>query len=108
VIVHVPHFRFGLFAADPEAIQAGPEIRDLYGEVLRSFASPWFTGFYHLSFALLFTHLAHGVQSSLQSLGINHPRHNRTLRGLSLTYAVLICGGFAALAVWAHLQGSGA
>jgi succinate dehydrogenase / fumarate reductase cytochrome b subunit len=106
VLVHVPHFRFGAFAAQPEVIQAGPEIRDLYGEVLRSFANPWFTGFYLLSFVLLFTHLAHGVQSSLQSLGVNHPRYNAALRALSLAYALVICGGFAALAVWAHFQGS--
>jgi succinate dehydrogenase / fumarate reductase cytochrome b subunit len=106
VLVHVPHFRFGFFAGEPEAIAAGPEIRDLYGEVLRSFANPWFTGFYLLSFALLFTHLAHGVQSSLQSLGINHPRYNASLRALSIAYAIVICGGFAALAVWAHFQGA--
>ena len=105
VLVHVPHFRFGVFAAQPEVIKAGPEIRDLYGEVLRAFANPWFTGFYMLSFVLLFTHLAHGVQSSLQSLGINHPRYNAALRVLSLAYALIICGGFAAIAVWAHFQG---
>jgi succinate dehydrogenase / fumarate reductase cytochrome b subunit len=105
VLVHVPHFRFGLYAEQPEVIQAGPEIRDLYGEVLRSFANPWFTGFYLLSFVLLFSHLAHGVRSSLQSLGINHPRWNATLQAVSWAYAALICGGFAALAVWAHFQG---
>jgi succinate dehydrogenase / fumarate reductase cytochrome b subunit len=107
VLVHVPHFRFGLFADRPDAIRIEPEIRDLYGEVMRSFANPWFTAFYLLSFALLLTHLAHGVRSSLQSLGLNHPRHNRTLEVLSLGYAIAICGGFAALAVWAHFKGAG-
>jgi succinate dehydrogenase / fumarate reductase, cytochrome b subunit len=105
VIVHVPHFRFGAYRAAPIANYDGLEMHDLYAEVLRSFANSWFMGFYLLSFALLFTHLAHGVQSSLQSLGVNHPRYNAALRGFSWAYAIVICGGFAALAVWAHFQG---
>jgi succinate dehydrogenase / fumarate reductase cytochrome b subunit len=108
VLVHVPHFRFGAYAGVPTVLQDGVAMRDLYGAALRSFANPWFTLFYVVSFALLFSHLAHGVQSSLQSLGINHPRHNGALRGASLAYAALICGGFAALAVWAFLQRGGA
>lgn len=109
VLVHVPHFRFGVGAASPVAAQEGQAARhDLYAEVLRSFANPWFTAFYLLSFALLFVHLAHGVRSSLQSLGLNHPRYNRALRAASVAYAVVICGGFSALAVWAYLQGGAA
>ena len=71
---------------------------------MRFFAKPWFTAFYVFSFAVLFTHLAHGVQSSLQSLGINHPRYNLALRVVSMAYAVLICGGFGGLAIWAYFQ----
>ncbi len=107
VLVHVPHFRFGVGAEAPIAPQGEAARFDLYAEVMRSFASPWFTAFYLLSFALIFVHLAHGVRSSLQSLGLNHPRYNRTLHVASLGYAIVICGGFAALAVWAHLQGRG-
>ena len=105
VLVHVPHFRFGAYRVAPIANYDGLEMHDLYAEALRSFALPWFTGFYVLSFALLFTHLAHGVQSSLQSLGVNHPRYNAAFRRLSWAYAVVVCGGFAALAVWAHFKG---
>lgn len=106
VLVHVPHFRFGAYRAAPIVNYDGLEMNDLYAEVLRSFANPWFTGAYLLSFALLLSHLAHGVQSSLQSLGLNHPRYNRTLKSVSVVYAVLVCGGFAALAVWAHFKGA--
>jgi len=49
--------------------------------------------------------LAHGVQSSLQSLGLNHPRWNGLLKRASYAYAILICGGFSALAVWIWSQG---
>lgn len=105
VLVHVPHFRFGAYRVAPIATYDGLEMHDLYAEALRSFASPLFTGFYLLSFALLFTHLAHGVQSSLQSLGINHQRYNAALRTISWVYAAVVCLGFAAIAVWAHFKG---
>ncbi len=104
VIVHVPHFRFGAYSGMGTAVYDGVEMRDLYGTAMHFFAKPWFVSFYVLSFALLFSHLAHGVQSSLQSLGINHPRYNAAIPLLSKAYAALICGGFAALAVWAHFQ----
>lgn len=105
VLVHVPHFRFGAYSPAPDVVYDGVAMRDLYAEALRSFSNGWFTLFYVGSFALLLVHLAHGVQSSLQSLGINHPRWNGALRTLSYAYAILICGGFAALAIWLWSQG---
>ena len=105
VVVHVPHFRFDAYRAAPLVTYDGVTMRDLYAEVVRSFANGWFTLFYVFSFALLLVHLAHGVQSSLQSLGLNHPRWNTALRRASYAYAILICGGFAALAVRMWLLG---
>ena len=105
VLVHVPHFRFDAYRAAPTVTYDGVTMRDLYAEVARSFANGWFTLFYVASFALLLVHLAHGVRSSLQSLGVNHPRWNGALTAASYAYAILICGGFAALAVWLWSQG---
>jgi succinate dehydrogenase / fumarate reductase cytochrome b subunit len=105
VLVHVPHFRFDAYSAAPLVSYDGVVMRDLYAEVLHSFSNGWFTLFYVGSFALLLVHLAHGVQSSLQSLGVNHPRWNGALKIFSYAYAILICGGFAALAIWLWLQG---
>jgi succinate dehydrogenase / fumarate reductase cytochrome b subunit len=105
VLVHVPHFRFDAYSAAPLVSYDGVVMRDLYAEALHSFSNGWFTLFYVGSFAFLVVHLAHGVQSSLQSLGINHPRWNGLLKFGSYAYALLICGGFAALAIWLWLQG---
>jgi succinate dehydrogenase / fumarate reductase cytochrome b subunit len=105
VLVHVPHFRFGAYRAAPMVSYGGVEMRDLYAEALRSFSSGWFTLFYVGSFALLLVHLAHGVRSSLQSLGVNHPRWNAALAAASYAYAILICGGFGGLALWLWSQG---
>jgi succinate dehydrogenase / fumarate reductase cytochrome b subunit len=104
VLVHVPHFRLGAYGSIGTVIYNGIEMRDIYGTAMHFFAKPWFTLFYVFSFAILFTHLAHGVQSSFQSLGINHARYNAAIRWVSKAYAILICGGFAGLAVWAYFQ----
>ena len=104
VLVHVPHFRLGMYSEIGTVSYGGVEMRDLYGASMHFFAKPWFTLFYVGSFAILFTHLAHGVQSSLQSLGLNHPRYNAAIKVISTTYAVVICGGFAALSLWAFFQ----
>ena len=79
-------------------------MRDLAGTAMHFFAKPWFMFFYVSSFAILFTHLAHGVHSSLQSLGINHPRYNAAIPTLSKAYAAAICIGFTVIALWAHFQ----
>jgi succinate dehydrogenase / fumarate reductase cytochrome b subunit len=105
VLVHVPHFRFGAWRAAPLVTYDGVTMRDLYAEALRSFASGGFTLFYVAGFAQLLVHHAHGVRSSLQSLGLNHPRWNRALTTVSYAYALVICGGFASLAVWLWMQG---
>jgi succinate dehydrogenase / fumarate reductase cytochrome b subunit len=104
VVAHVPHMRFGAYSGMEMVVHNGVEMRDLYGTTIRFFAKPWFAAFYVFSFAMLFTHLAHGVQSSLQSLGLNHPRWNALLKAGSWAYAALVCGGFIALAIWAHFQ----
>jgi succinate dehydrogenase / fumarate reductase cytochrome b subunit len=107
VLVHVPHFRFGAYSGMETVMQDGVEVRDLYGTAMHFFAKPWFAAFYVFSFVMLFSHLAHGVQSSLQSLGIKHPRYNAAIPLVSRLYAGLLCGGFAALAIWAYLQKGG-
>lgn len=105
VLAHVPHFRFDAYRPAPQVAYDGVVMRDLYAEVVRTFANGWFTLFYVASFALLLVHLAHGVQSSLQSLGLNHPRWNTALKRAAYVYACLVCGGFAALAVRMWLLG---
>ena len=104
VLVHVPHFRMGLYSEIGTVVYNGVEMRDLYGATMHFFAKGWFTAFYVFSFLFLFNHLAHGVRSSLQSVGLNHPRYNAAIQFLSTAYAVIISGGFTAIALWAYFQ----
>ena len=107
VMVHVPHFRMGLIGNETTVIYEGVEMRDLYGAVMDAFSSGWYTAFYIFSFLVIAAHLAHGVQSSFQSLGFNHPRYNLFIQRSSKAYAVVISGGFSAIAIWAFIKSGG-
>jgi succinate dehydrogenase / fumarate reductase cytochrome b subunit len=52
-------------------------------------------------------HLWHGVASSFQSLGVSGPRFTPFVRKAGKTAALLIAGGFIAIAVWVFLSGGG-
>jgi succinate dehydrogenase / fumarate reductase cytochrome b subunit len=44
-------------------------------------------------------HLSHGVWSLLQTLGVNRPNWEKTLRRLAVLFGVLVCGGFISIPV---------
>jgi succinate dehydrogenase / fumarate reductase cytochrome b subunit len=85
----------------------GVEMHDLYGNMMRAFGQWWYTLGYIAALLLLFSHLSHGVQSSFQSLGLNHPKWSPILDWGGRAYAAVVCGGFILLAVWAWAQHGG-
>jgi succinate dehydrogenase / fumarate reductase cytochrome b subunit len=58
--------------------------------------------FYVIAMAFLGLHLGHGIWSSFQSLGINHPTWNALRWPIAILTAVAMAGGFAIipLAIW--------
>lgn len=110
IVIHIANFRFasaGLGGEMPMVTYDGVTMSDLYTNMLRAFSNWWYAAGYLVVFALIFSHLAHGIQSSFQSLGFNHPKWTPLVRLGGLAYAFVICGGFAFLAVWAYLQHGG-
>jgi succinate dehydrogenase / fumarate reductase, cytochrome b subunit len=79
--------------------------RDLYRQELETLSSPFLAGFYMLSMLVVGSHLWHGVSSSLQSLGLDHPVWTPRILVAGKTIAALIAGAFIVIAVWAYLQG---
>jgi succinate dehydrogenase / fumarate reductase, cytochrome b subunit len=106
--IHVLSFRFGIATANQMSTVGGMEMRDLYAMVMATFKQPLYTAGYVVAIILVAAHLWHGVQSSVQSVGLNHAKYVPFVRAFSRLYAVLIGGGFSALAVWSFLQGAGA
>lgn len=76
------------------------DINRYWMELHEKFADPFRVGFYVLAFVLLGLHLAHGFQSSFQSIGARHPKYTPLIKAIGNWYAVLIPLGFITVAVY--------
>jgi succinate dehydrogenase / fumarate reductase cytochrome b subunit len=99
VIVHVKAFRYGAEYLWP----AGG--RDLYRLEMENFANPLTVAFYVVSMLVVGSHLWHGISSSFQSLGADNPWWTPRVIVAGKLIAVLIAGGFIAIALWAYFVG---
>jgi succinate dehydrogenase / fumarate reductase cytochrome b subunit len=91
LIIHLrtfffPH-RFGM-----------PETTMAY-DVANAFQSNWYSALYLISMVLLGAHLNHGIQSSLQTLGINNKKYRDTIKTAGSVIALIIMIGFASFPV---------
>jgi succinate dehydrogenase / fumarate reductase cytochrome b subunit len=100
IVIHVKAFRYGTEYAWP----AGG--RDLYRLEMENFTNPFVVGFYVLSMIVVGSHLWHGIASSLQSLGFDHPRWTPRVLLAGKLFAAAIAGGFIVIALWAHFVGA--
>ena len=71
------------------------EIHDVYSMVLAGFQHTWISVFYVVAMFLLCGHLAHGVSSAFQSLGIRSETWRVKLELAAKAYAWLIFVGFS-------------
>ena len=65
-----------------------------YGFVKNENAIIWMS-LYVLSMIVLAFHLWHGFASAFQSLGLNHKRYNKLIKGFGKAFSVLVPAGFA-------------
>jgi succinate dehydrogenase / fumarate reductase cytochrome b subunit len=72
---------------------------------MENFRSPLAVALYVVVMVLVGLHVWHGVGSSFQSLGLSGPRFTPFIRRLGKVSAVIIAGGFIAIAVWAFFAG---
>ena len=105
VFIHIAHFRFQVMSGPRTVTYGGVEMTDIYYSALHAFSHWWYAGAYVVVFLLIFSHLAHGVQSSLQTLGFNHPKYRSAVHWAGRGYALIISGGFSFLAIWGYFQG---
>jgi len=100
IVIHVRTFRFGNVYEWP----AGGH--DLYRLEMETFANPLTVGFYVISMLVVGSHLWHGISSSLQSLGLDHPKVTPAVLVAGKAAAALIAGAFIVIALWAHFIGA--
>ena len=85
-------------------VEANPlEPTRYFGEMVHKFESPVRTGIYCVSFVLLFLHLWHGFNSSMQSVGFNN-KFSKSLHKLGYAFAVIVPFGFIFIALFHHFN----
>jgi succinate dehydrogenase / fumarate reductase cytochrome b subunit len=73
----------------------------LYNVVVRTFqGSAAYAIWYVIASVILGLHLSHGFQSAFRTLGLDHPRHGRTIRAAGLGFAVIMAAGYSLLPVY--------
>ena len=99
---HLLHFTALMVTADgyeamKYTLKSGLEVPDAYGRMVAAFTNPALTGIYVVSVVLLGMHLAHGIQSSMQTLGLNNSTWRPLIRKIGPALAALLVLGFAAV-----------
>ena len=77
----------------------------LYGLVYNSFLNPIHSALYILAMFCLGFHLAHGVQSCMQTFGFNHPKYSPMAKKVSNWFAFAITVGFSSIPVYVLIRG---
>ncbi|MDL1912931.1 MAG: succinate dehydrogenase cytochrome b subunit [Bergeyella sp.] len=75
-----------------------------WGELHHKFQTTWRVVFYVIGFVLLGLHLAHGFQSSFQSIGARRPKYTPIIESMGKWYAILVPLGFILVAIF-HYAG---
>lgn len=90
IIFHLLHFTTGTFLPGFRAGMVGANVK-------LGFQSTPVAIFYLVSMLALGMHFSHGIWSSFQTLGLNHPAYNRSRRIFAWTLAIIVAGGFATI-----------
>ena len=112
VVMHVMHFKYGLFS--PEEIRSqttminGQESMDLYARVVDAFKNPAWVVVYVSAMLFLGAHLRHGFWSAFQSLGALNWRLEKPATIAALAVAVLLAVGFLGIPIFIFITHAGA
>jgi succinate dehydrogenase / fumarate reductase cytochrome b subunit len=80
------------------------DLTRFWGELNHKFSELWRVVIYVIAFVLLGLHLAHGFQSSFQSVGARHPKYTPVIKAIGTWYSILIPAGFILVAVFHYFN----
>lgn len=100
LVIHIADFRIKKLLGDPE-------VADLAEAVATRITSPVGFLIYAIGILALGLHLSHAVQSSLQTLGLNHPKHTGLMKKAGRGLAALLTIGFLAIPIFLLMTGQG-
>ncbi|MBF0227689.1 MAG: succinate dehydrogenase cytochrome b subunit [Desulfobacterales bacterium] len=72
----------------------------MFDIVSKTLSDPFYIVFYVIAVLMVAIHISHGFWSAFQTFGINHPKYNKLIKGLSLLYSIIIALGFGLLPIY--------
>jgi succinate dehydrogenase / fumarate reductase cytochrome b subunit len=94
-------YDFWLHEMNYKYVEVLPEDPSRYWTELHAkFADLWRVIIYVVAFILLGLHLAHGFQSSFQSIGARHPKYTPFIKGFGTWFSILVPLAFIAIAIF--------
>jgi succinate dehydrogenase / fumarate reductase cytochrome b subunit len=99
IVLHLITFKYG---ANYRVTYDGVEMRDLFRLMVEVFSKPGYVIWYVICVCILAGHLGHGFYSSLQTLGLTHPKYTPALKKLGYAYATVVTLGFIAQPVYVY------
>ena len=97
IVLHLITFKYGAYY---ETTVDGIQMRDIHKLVIECFQQPGYVAWYGFCLILVGLHLFHGVASSFQTLGINHPKFNNAIKGFGWAYSIVVALGFLAVPLY--------
>ena len=106
IIIHMKSFWFKMhFGEMPyQHFDDGTKIKDLYQVTTSAFNNPLYTFFYVFSMIVLSFHLRHGIESAVQTMGLNTLRYKTLLKIISGGIAIIIPGIFASIPIFLFIR----
>lgn len=103
--LHLSSFSFRMTFGEVDMVQvSGVLMKDAYTLVTARFELWWYVAAYALAMIFLGLHLAHGFQSSLQTLGMNDHRWRDRWTAIGVGYSIVVAIGFAILPIYFFVQ----
>lgn len=103
IIYHILHFTLGMVMPEAHAVReelaTGLSRHDVYTMVVLGFQNYAVAFSYIVAMAFLCMHLAHGVSSFFQSLGLRHPKYNGVIRNAGPIFGWFIFIGNSAMPI---------
>lgn len=97
IVFHVLHLTVGVVDGSYQDQLDLRGQRDVYGKMMQTFANPWWVAVYLSGQVVLGFHLSHGVSSSFQTFGLEHPAMNRIFKAAGPVVAWFVALGNAVI-----------
>lgn len=109
IMFHIGHLTLGMFQGESfEALDAAGR-HDVFRIVVNGFQNPAISGFYVAAMIAIGFHLAHGIESAVQSLGFKHDSYDTLISiGGKTIVAAIVLGNcaFPALVLFGVIGGT--